>query len=55
LTAPVMANLESLPRFDGGDYLFTSTGGAKPIRGFNRAKRALAPRCSRSWASWHHS
>ena len=29
------------PRFDGGDYLFTSTQGRKPISGFNRAKRAL--------------
>jgi integrase len=41
LTVPVLAILESLPRFDGGDYLFTSTGGGKPISGFNRAKRAL--------------
>jgi len=41
LTASVVAILESLPRFDGGDYLCTSTGGAKPIRGFNRAKHAL--------------
>jgi integrase len=41
LTAPVVAILESLPRFDGGDYLFTSTHGRKPISGFNRAKCAL--------------
>jgi hypothetical protein len=41
LAAPVLAILESLPRFGGGDYLFTSTGGAKSISGFNRAKHAL--------------
>jgi integrase len=41
LTAPVIAILEGLPRFDGGDYLFTSTQGRKPISGFNRAKQAL--------------
>jgi integrase len=41
LTPPVLTILESLPRFDGGDYLFTSTQGRKPISGFNRAKRAL--------------
>src|SRR6516165_8750522 len=41
LTAPVVAILERLPRFDSGDYLFTSTQGRKPISGFNRAKRAL--------------
>jgi integrase len=41
LTPPVLAILESLPRFAEGDYLFTSTQGRKPISGFNRAKRAL--------------
>ena len=41
LTALVVAVLERLPRFDSGDYLFTSTQGRKPITGFNRAKRAL--------------
>ena len=32
---------KSLPRFDGGDYVFTSTHGRKPISSFSRAKRAL--------------
>ena len=41
LTDVVIGILESLPRFDGGDYVFTSTHGRKPISSFSRAKRAL--------------
>src|SRR5262249_17638949 len=33
--------LETLPRFERGDYLFSASSGAKPVNGFGRAKAAL--------------
>jgi integrase len=33
--------IESLPRFTGGDYLFTMTSGIKPVNGFSNAKARL--------------
>ncbi len=30
--------LESLPRFTDGDYVFTTTGGRRPVSGFSKAK-----------------
>jgi integrase len=30
--------LESLPRFSDGDYVFTTTGGRRPVSGFSKAK-----------------
>jgi integrase len=30
--------LQALPRFTGGDYVFTTTAGVKPINGFSKAK-----------------
>jgi integrase len=41
LTDRMIAILESLPRFAGGDYLFTTTGGDKPIALGTKAKAAL--------------
>jgi integrase len=41
LTDRMLAILESLPRFAGGDYLFTTTGGDKPIALGTKAKTAL--------------
>jgi integrase len=41
LTAEVMAILLSLPRFNKGDCLFTTTFGAKPVNGFSKAKKRL--------------
>ena len=35
-----LAVLNSLPRFDG-ECLFTTTGGTKPVNGFDRAKKVL--------------
>jgi integrase len=32
------ALLESQPRWNGGDFIFTTTEGAKPINGFSKAK-----------------
>jgi integrase len=33
--------LKGLPRFDEGDYVFTTTGGAKAINGFSKAKERI--------------
>jgi integrase len=41
LTDRMIAILESLPRFAGGDHLFTTTGGDKPIALGTKAKTAL--------------
>jgi integrase len=41
LSDAVIKILKSLPRFKSGSYLFTTTGGAKPVDGFSRAKRDL--------------
>ena len=49
LTDDVMAILKDLPRFKGGDYLFSTTFGKKPVSGFNRAKHDLDRHMQRSW------
>jgi integrase len=41
LTADVVAIFEALPRFDAGDYFFSTTSGAKPVNGFSKAKTRL--------------
>jgi integrase len=41
LMAEILALLESLPRFSGGDFIFSTTGGQKPISGFSKAKARL--------------
>jgi integrase len=41
LTDDVMALLAELPRWKGGDYLFSSTGGVTPVNGFSKAKERL--------------
>ena len=41
LTDDVVAILRSLPRFNRGDHLFTSTFGHKAVDGFSRAKARL--------------
>jgi integrase len=41
LADDVVAILESLPRFKRGDYLFSTTFGARPVRGFNKPKVRL--------------
>ena len=41
LTPEISALLESIPRFAGGDFLFSTTGGQKPISGFSKAKARL--------------
>ena len=41
LTPEISALLESIPRFTGGDFLFSTTGGEKPINCFGKAKEKL--------------
>jgi len=41
LTPDISALLEKLPRFTAGDYLFSTTGGKKPVSGFSKAKARL--------------
>jgi len=41
LTDEVMAILKSLPRFQRGEYLFSTTFGKSPVNGFSKAKVAL--------------
>ena len=41
LSDDAMAILESLPRFNRGDHLFSTTFGEKPVSGFSKAKARL--------------
>ena len=40
LSSPVLDILENMPRFEG-DFVFSTTGGEKPISGFSKAKSRL--------------
>ena len=41
LSGPVLAILENMPRFEG-DFVFSTTGGQKPVNGFSKAKVRLS-------------
>jgi integrase len=41
LSDDVIALLQSLPRFNKGDHLFSTTFGEKPVNGFSKAKERL--------------
>ena len=41
LVPDIIALLESLPRFSGGAFLFSTTGGKRPVSGFSKAKARL--------------
>jgi integrase len=41
LTPDITAILGDLPHFSGGDYVFSTTGGLRPISGFSKAKARL--------------
>ena len=41
LSDDAVAVLEKLPRFNSGDYLFSTTHGKKPVNGFSKAKEAF--------------
>lgn len=38
LAGDALALLQTLPRFNSGPFVFTTTGGAKPVNGFSKAK-----------------
>lgn len=44
--------LDTLPRFAGGDYLFSTTGGAKPVSGFSKAKAIVDGKVGDAVAPW---
>ncbi len=44
--------LKSLPRWQSGDYVFSSTGGAAPIKGFSKLKSRLDATLGDSVAPW---
>jgi integrase len=46
--------LRSLPRFAGGDYLFSTTFGKKPVAGFSKAKARLDALMSKELGSLEH-
>lgn len=41
LSAPAWALVEALPKWNGGECIFTTTGGARPVSGFSTAKELL--------------
>jgi integrase len=41
LAPAALALLQDLPRFSGGDHVFTTTDGAKPVNGFSKAKARI--------------
>ena len=41
LAPEALALLSGLPRFAGGECVFTTTGGAKPVNGFSKAKARI--------------
>jgi integrase len=41
LSPAAVSLLEALPRFTAGDFVFTTTAGAKPINGFSKAKTRI--------------
>lgn len=40
-SAPAVSMVEALPRWNGGDYLFSTTAGRRPVSGFSKAKARL--------------
>lgn len=41
LSAPALALVEALPKWNSGDCLFSTTGGKRPVSGFSKAKLRL--------------
>jgi integrase len=41
LSPAAVSLIEALPRFTAGDFVFTTTAGAKPINGFSKAKTRI--------------
>ena len=55
LTPEILALLQGLPRFTGGDFLFSTTGAKGPISGFSKAKAKLDSLCERTSLKECHS
>jgi integrase len=57
LTGAVLKMLSGLPRWNGGDFIFSGSNGMKPISGFSRAKNSVAVIASRELGreinDWH--
>lgn len=41
LSAPAWALVEALPKWNGGEFLFTTTSGERPVSGFSKSKARL--------------
>lgn len=41
LSAPALAIVEALPKWNGGDFLLSTTAGRRPVSGFSKAKARL--------------
>jgi integrase len=41
LASAASSLVESLPRWNGGDFIFSTTGGSKPINGFSKCKARM--------------
>src|SRR4029079_3414392 len=52
LTDDMLAILNSLPRFKGGDFLFSVTAGKSPVWVTNKIKAKLDKRMLRSLRAW---
>lgn len=48
LSEPAWALVQSLPKWNGGDCVFTTTSGARPVSGFSKAKAALDARIAQA-------
>ncbi|WP_417322477.1 tyrosine-type recombinase/integrase [Erythrobacter aureus] len=47
LSAPAWALVEALPKWNGGEFIFTTTGGERPFSGFSKAKARLDVRIAK--------
>lgn len=48
LSAPAWALVEALPKWNGGDFLFTTMSGERPISGFSKSKARLDKKIAES-------
>jgi integrase len=52
LASAAVELLKSLPRWQGGDFVFSSSGGQSPIRGFSKLKRRIDAALGDKVAPW---
>lgn len=41
MSAPALAIVEGLPKWNGGDFLLSTTAGKRPVSGFSKAKARI--------------